>query len=208
MRNVLLLVALLCLSTACQVGAPAATDTPEVAGEVFVPAMAATPTMSGKWTAFYTLEDRLTVACEGIQMTVIDVGLAEPDAMMDVLADTDQEREAMAEGLEQVVGVGAIRLCLENTTDNDYFVYPSQGRVGVGRDVIGLTTYVFLSDDIDGELVAGESKEGVIRFGLENIQPDAVESLHLIIPSPADQDLEDICEGDLEARITLQAPGQ
>ncbi|SDO18118.1 DUF4352 domain-containing protein [Alkalicoccus daliensis] len=82
---------------------------------------------------------------------------------------------------------------VENTADEDITFYASQATISTSTGE-QLEQDLWLSDHIDGELMAGTSHSGSFFFVLENSQAEEVESLRAVWSAPHDEDWEDLGE--------------
>ncbi|WP_078592978.1 hypothetical protein [Evansella clarkii] len=79
---------------------------------------------------------------------------------------------------------------VENTADEDITFYAGQARMSTSTGE-QLESDMWLSDHIDGEMMAGTSQSGSFFFVLENSNAEEVESVRLVWSAPHDEDWED-----------------
>ena len=66
----------------------------------------------------------------------------------------------------------------------------------VGSEQLSLGAYVFLSDDVGGEVYVGVERAGAVAFGLKKTSVEETQSVLLIINAAYDNDYDSLCDED------------
>ncbi|NIK11153.1 DUF4352 domain-containing protein [Alkalibacillus almallahensis] len=95
-----------------------------------------------------------------------------------------------------------VDLSVENTSEEDITFYSSQGKMATSTGE-QLDPDMFMSDHIEGEMMANTKASGTFFYVLENSNAEDVESARLVFSAPTDQDFEAIGE-ELDFEIELK----
>jgi hypothetical protein len=90
-------------------------------------------------------------------------------------------------------------LTVENTGEEDISFYASQATIATSTGE-QLESDMWLSDHIDGDMMAGTSHSGSFFFVLENSNAEDVESVRITWSAPSNEDFEDVGE-DVDIEI-------
>ncbi|MBR7553592.1 hypothetical protein ACFFJI_11405 [Allobacillus sp. GCM10007491] len=95
-----------------------------------------------------------------------------------------------------------VDISVENTSDEDISFYAGQGTVSTNTGE-QIEPDMWLSDHIEGEMMAGTKGSGTMAYVLENSNAEDIESIRLVFDAPLNEDWDTIGE-DLDFEIELK----
>jgi len=144
----------------------------------------------------------------GVMLHIRSVGLVDWEA-----AKTDKEIAKLENfsAFKEATVLGAISVIVTNTTDSKINIYPDQGTVVIGSEQVDLSSFLFFSDDVGGEIYPGVAKDGVIMFALKRTPwkdiKDGVDILYEVDP-PHDERFHDLADEPYSFTLHLQPEGE
>lgn len=94
-----------------------------------------------------------------------------------------------------------VDISVENTSDEDISFYAGQGTMSTNTGE-QIEPDMWMSDHIEGEMIAGTNGSGTMMYILENSSAEDIESVRLVFDAPLNQDWDTIDE-DLDVEIEL-----
>ncbi|MCR6105404.1 hypothetical protein HXA34_03800 [Salipaludibacillus agaradhaerens] len=117
-------------------------------------------------------------------------------------AQSGELSDEMAEILDtEELHMIQLDLAVENTADEDIMFYSGQATIATSTGE-QLESDMWLSDYIDGEMMAGTKANGTFFFVLENSDAADVESVRLTWNAPLDEDWENVGE-DVDIKVAF-----
>ncbi|MCR6109499.1 hypothetical protein HXA35_04015 [Bacillus sp. A301a_S52] len=117
-------------------------------------------------------------------------------------AQSGELSDEMAEILDtEELHMIQLDLTVENTADEDIMFYSGQATIATSTGE-QLESDMWLSDYIDGEMMAGTKANGTFFFVLENSDAADVESVRLTWNAPLDEDWENVGE-DVDIEVAF-----
>ncbi|MCR6097741.1 hypothetical protein HXA31_00160 [Salipaludibacillus agaradhaerens] len=117
-------------------------------------------------------------------------------------AQSGELSDEMAEILDtEELHMIQLDLTVENTADEDIMFYSGQATISTSTGE-QLESDMWLSDYIDGEMMAGTKANGTFFFVLENSDAADVESVRLTWNAPLDEDWENVGE-DVDIKVAF-----
>ncbi|UJW56632.1 hypothetical protein HXZ66_04030 [Bacillus sp. A116_S68] len=117
-------------------------------------------------------------------------------------AQSGELSDEMAEILDtEELHMIQLDLTVENTADEDIMFYSGQATISTSTGE-QLESDMWLSDYIDGEMMAGTKANGTFFFVLENSDAADVESVRLTWNAPLDEDWENVGE-DVDIEVAF-----
>ncbi|WP_188208095.1 DUF4352 domain-containing protein [Alkalibacillus aidingensis] len=138
---------------------------------------------AGTFTLHRKTEEAHTFETGPITLTIEQVATASGELQGDMaeFMETDQ--------LEYV----QVDIHVENTSDDDITFYSSQGTMATSTGE-QLDPDMWLSDHIEGDMMANTQSSGTFFYVLENSSAEDVENVRLVFSAPHDEDWEDVGE--------------
>ena len=115
-------------------------------------------------------------------------------------ATTDEMAQALDVEKDKEVGLVAMDVEIENTSDDTINFYFDQGKLTTNTKE-QVEANLMLSDNIDGEYLGKVTHKGTLMFILKNGKADKVNNLKLFVDAPSDKDFN--TAGD-EVKIELK----
>jgi len=178
---------------------PTYTPYPTAAKPTEIPTPAATPTTEGGGALKYTVDYEQDRGGVIIRITMVSIAPIEA-----VLADKESGAYFKEYADEGIKTIGGMKLEVKNTTDKTVNVYPDQGKLVIGDEQIDLGHFMFYSDDVGGEILAGIAKEGVMVFGSKRSLPEDIHKMRYVVSAPIDEKWDNLSDEDYDFDIELE----